>query len=170
MDNKRFNITGDNVTELHDVLELIFKREFRWPNRHPKIDEGYGGFTGYRIDPYLGLVLYQYPLHDDNITLRFPFKEGQDPHKLSTFVYNYLGSAEAKNVQNPPFPEKNKDGLPGYDNFKELRADFGWDGHCDHDGSNGDGWRVYTGHWGHMPTHGHSAPYAIRPIVAWYGK
>jgi len=166
MDNERFNITGDDQGQLHAVLELIFRREFKWPRPHQKAQEGYGGFTGYRLDPFLGLVLYQYPLNDDSVTLRFPFKEGHDPQMLATFVYNYLKSDAAKTVKDPPMPTTEK----GYDDFESLRDDFRWDGSCDHDGSNGEGWRVYTGRWGHLPMHGHSAPFAIRPIVAWYGK
>jgi len=169
MDNERFNVTGDDQGDLYALLQFIFRREFKWPTIHPKKAEGYGGFTGYRVDPYLGLVLYQYPLHDDPVTKRFPFGEGHDPQKLTAFVYNYLRSDEAK-VTRPPEPKPLKDGSPGYDEYKELRADFHWDENCDHDGSNGQAWRVFTGPWGHIPMHGHSAPFAIRPIIAWYGK
>jgi hypothetical protein len=170
MDNHRFNITGDTQEQLVAILEFIFRREFRWPQVHPKKKDGYGGFTGYVIDPHLGMVLHQYPIdHDDKKTQRFPFEEGYDPQKLASFVYNYLKSDAAK-VTPPPEPAANKDGSAGYDNYACLRQDYRWDGWCDHDGSNDQAWRVYTGDWGHIPTYGHSFPFAIRPIVAWYGK
>jgi|KBSSwiStaDraftv2_1062776.scaffolds.fasta_scaffold00022_314 hypothetical protein len=171
MDNHRFNVTGDNQAQLVGILEFIFRREFRWPQVHAKKSEGYGGFTGYRIDPHLGLVLYQYPIdHNDKLTQRFPFGEGYDPQKLAAFVYNYLNSEAADKVTPPPLPET-RDGLTAtYDAYACLRHDYGWDGWCDHDGSNNRGWRIYTGDWGHIPMHGHSAPFAIRPITAWYGK
>jgi hypothetical protein len=171
MDNHRFNVTGDKLNHLVAILEFIFKREFNWPTPHPKNSEGYGGFTGYRLDPFLGLVLYRYPIeHDDKLTQKFPFQEGHDPIRLATFIQNYLKSESAKSVKNPPVPEPNKDGSAGYDRYGFIRQDLRWDGWCDHDGSNGDGWRIYTGEWGHVGEHGYRAPFAVRPIVAWYGK
>lgn len=45
----------------------------------------------------------------------------------------------------------------------------GWDGDCDHDGSNSLGWRVYCEDWGQIG----GDPYticAIRPAYMWHGK
>lgn len=44
-----------------------------------------------------------------------------------------------------------------------------WDCDNDHDGSNGDGWRVYVEDWGHVGTNSY-AICAIRPVYVWYGK
>lgn len=44
-----------------------------------------------------------------------------------------------------------------------------WDAVTDHDGSDGDGWRVYVEDWGHVGDH-HAAICAIKPVVLWYGK
>lgn len=44
-----------------------------------------------------------------------------------------------------------------------------WDCDQDHDGSNGDGWRVYVEDWGHVGTNCY-AICAIRPAYVWYGK
>jgi hypothetical protein len=40
----------------------------------------------------------------------------------------------------------------------------------DHDGSNGRGWRVYCGDWGHVEPYHHRAFVAIEPCWAMYGK
>lgn len=171
MDNERFNVTGDNQGDLVALLEFIFRREFKWPQVHAKKSEGYGGFTGYVIDKHLGLVLHQYPIdHDDKKVQKFPFGEGHDPRKLAAFIYNYLGSEAAKEVVDAPLPPPTGRGTAGYDEYASYRQDYRWDASCDHDGSNGQGWRLYTGEWGHIQPYGHSYPFAIRPIVAWYGK
>jgi hypothetical protein len=40
--------------------------------------------------------------------------------------------------------------------------------YCDHDGSNGHGFRIYNENWGHVKSH--YALFAVEPIWAWYGK
>lgn len=45
----------------------------------------------------------------------------------------------------------------------------GWDKAVDHDGDNGEGWRVYCEDWGHVAGE-HSAICAVKPVVLWYGK
>ena len=44
-----------------------------------------------------------------------------------------------------------------------------WDANPQHDGRNGEGWRVYCGDWGHVG--GSSfAICAVKPVWLWYGK
>lgn len=165
MDNARFNITGKGQKELEEVLELVFRREFDWPKVHPKQNEGYGFFTGYRLHTHLGFLLHRYAIdHNDTVTQKFPFEEGKSPRALGGFIMNYLGSAAAK-VIDPKVPTE---GL-AYDEYEKYRADFNWDKDMDHDGHNSSGWRVYTGPWGQVDGN-YRIPYAIRPIFAWHGK
>ncbi len=44
-----------------------------------------------------------------------------------------------------------------------------WDADADHDGSNGLGWRVYCGDWGHVGNESYGIC-AIKPAWMWYGK
>jgi hypothetical protein len=39
----------------------------------------------------------------------------------------------------------------------------------DHDGDNGEGWRVYNEEWGHVGPYRY-AVFAVQPCWAWYGK
>lgn len=44
-----------------------------------------------------------------------------------------------------------------------------WDRDADHDGHNGQGWRVYCGDWGHVGGSSY-AICAVKPVYLWYGK
>lgn len=54
------------------------------------------------------------------------------------------------------------------DEAKTVRLS-GWDAAVDHDGEDGQGWRVYCEDWGHVGNFT-SAICAITPAVMWYGK
>jgi len=41
--------------------------------------------------------------------------------------------------------------------------------YCDHDGSNGHGFRIYNDNWNRVGNYWHSV-IAVQPIWAWYGK
>ena len=45
-----------------------------------------------------------------------------------------------------------------------------WCDYCDHDGSNGDGWQVYTDDWGCVGEAAGATICAIKPAIMWYGK
>jgi hypothetical protein len=150
-DNSRFNVSGDTQEGLAQTLSL-------WVSLHGHKEMN---FTGYCIDPVFGMVLYIYDGVDKE-KIPFPFGEGKNAVRLTSFFYNYLNSGNAKVVDLPPV-EKDR-----YDQYSYLRQDLGWDGDVDHDGDNGLGWRVLAGEWGHIK--GYTTPLAIRPIYCWYGK
>ena len=159
-DNTRFNASGDSPKALAATLHLWSllhgPASYDRPGCHlPLID-----FKGYCLHPQYGMVLFTYG--EDKEMVPFPFEEGKDPHKLAGFFYSYLKSS--KSVINDYLTK----GYSGEDEHKAILADFSWDRDADHDGSNERHWRVMTGRWGHVISS--SAPLAIRPAYAWYGK
>ena len=55
------------------------------------------------------------------------------------------------------------------DKKREKHSLGDWEGDIDHDGSNGEGWRVYVEDWGHVGEHRY-AICAIKFCYMWYGK
>ena len=88
-----------------------------------------------------GLILLWNP-DTDSTVLPAPMNAEQ----CLAFVTAWLASAEAKTVEKS-----------------------GWDGACDHDGSDSTGWRVYCDDWGHVAGF-HGAICAIKPVILWHGK
>ena len=52
----------------------------------------------------------------------------------------------------------------------KIHLDSEWDVDTDHDGDNGDGWRIYCEDWGNIDECGDYAFIAILPVYIWYGK
>jgi len=98
----------------------------------------------YRKNTEKGLVLLWYGGADKE-TSNFP--TALNAEQVFPIVKAYLESEEAENVS--------------YD-------DNNWDKNANHDGSNGPGWRVYTGDWGHVGTR--YSICAIKKVFLWYGK
>jgi hypothetical protein len=158
-DNTRFNISGDNQVGLVSALNLYATlHQYRYNKPIGVID-----FTGYSIHPNFGMILYQYEGAEPG-KLNFPFDEGKDSIALASFFYNYLKSplAQVKPLDEP------KDAYERM-NTEEFIADMKWDADSDHDGSNGLGWRLFTGKWGKILGN-YKTPLAIRPCYCWYGK
>lgn len=89
-----------------------------------------------------GLVL----LWSDTCERATLFPAGLSAEECLPFVLAWLKSADAKKIK------------------KER-----WDADTDHDGSDGDGWRVYCEDWGHVDNE-FAAICGIKPVVLWYGK
>jgi hypothetical protein len=94
------------------------------------------------MDPKYGLILHWYP---DAQSTRFLIPAS--PEEAANMVFKWLLQDDL-----PVFPDKDD-----------------WDGDCDHDGHNEEGWRVYCGAWGHVGGN-RSAICAIKPTMLWYGK
>jgi hypothetical protein len=156
--NPRFNVTGQEEDGLAATLALwgtINLSSYQIAKVKSPLD-----FKGYRLDPYLGMVLFQYEIENTKM-IPFPFDEGKYPERLASFFYNYLKSDKSK----VSIPEKPV-GLLDY--YADFRADFPLDVDEDHDGHNERGWRVSTGRWGHVLNYDEAI--FIRPIHIWYGK
>lgn len=95
--------------------------------------------SGWSVDKKKGLILHKY--NKGNL---FPMPLKAD--ELFPIVKAWLSDAEAKTIECE-----------------------GWDADMPHDGSNGLGWRVYCGDWGHIGDN-HYAFLAIKPAYMWYGK
>lgn len=102
---------------------------------------GYMHAEGYVFDIKYGLILLAYGIENAQ---KFPTK--LNPHATATIIFPWLSSDESKTVQCE-----------------------GRDADIDHDGSNGNGWRIYYGEHGHFGNH-YGAICAIRPVFVWYGK
>ena len=94
---------------------------------------------GWRKSLKHGLILYAYENGDINL-----FPNPLTAEEVFPIVKKYLKSGE------------------------DVELDD-WDKDADHDGSNGQGWRVYCEDWGHIGSD-HSAFAAIKPVYIWYGK
>jgi len=106
-DNSRFNVSGDTQKGLAETLSLWVSL-----NGHKAMN-----FTGYRLDPVFGMLLYIYDGGDKDKIL-FPFNEGKNPTRLSAFFYNYLHSDRMKFID-PPVTLKDQ-----YDEYEYFRQDF----------------------------------------------
>jgi hypothetical protein len=98
----------------------------------------------WKHDPKYGIILCWY--YDKNDIGTNPLPAPMTPEQCLPFVLAYLKSDDAKTVECT-----------------------GWDGVCDHDGSDSSGWRVYCGDWGHIGNVS-STIVAIKPVVLWHGK
>lgn len=102
------------------------------------------GAEAYIKDREKGLILLWYGGYD-KASQQFPTR--LDAEQVFHVVKAYLESEDAKQVSLP---------------------EGGWDGDCDHDGSNSVGWRVYAEDWGHVKTH--YAICAVKRVLLWHGK
>jgi hypothetical protein len=100
--------------------------------------------AGWEYNSVKGLVLVWST--DDSREDVHPFPVPLTAEQCFPFVRAWLDSDQARMVQQK-----------------------GWDAKTDHDGSNGDGWRVYCEDWGHVGEN-HYAICAIKPVVLWFGK
>lgn len=96
--------------------------------------------TSYFIDKTKGLVLLWYTEKNS-----IPFPSPLTSDEATEVIWSWLQSKAAKEVEC-----------------------VDWDANHDHDGSNGDGWRVYCEGWGHVKSH--YAIVAVKPAFMWYGK
>ena len=97
---------------------------------------------GWRFSKEHGLILLWWA--DGKDVVKLP--SGLTAEQCLPMVVSWLGDAEAKTV-----------------------VKTSWDASCDHDGGNGEGWRVYCADWGHVAGES-SAICAVKPVVLWYGK
>lgn len=100
---------------------------------------------GWRIDVEKGFILYWHVEGDNPLVAKFPFPIGSD--SVFSLVKEYLARNET---------------------WKEAKL-TSWDRNADHDGSNSQGWRVYTEDWGQI-AHDCYAFLAITPAYLWHGK
>lgn len=114
-----------------------------WQQRGCYEDSRDNRAEGYRISPTHGLILLWHVPRDHGGT-RFIAPLG--PDALAETITEWLQTEEARSV---PLTD--------------------WDRDCDHDGHNGDGWRVYCEDWGHVD-HDPYSIVAIKRVHLWYGK
>lgn len=103
---------------------------------------------GWYVDPKKGLVLVWH-LEKDGASTGFP--AALSCNMLAEIMWEWLQSDEAKAIPHE-----------------------GWDLDADHDGSNEQGWRLYTEDWGCVTNaNGFMDTYSIaafKPAYLWYGK
>ena len=98
--------------------------------------------TGWRVDPEQGLILYWLtPEYLKKLPQAIPLPFEMTATQAADFAWNWLTvQTEVERKQ-----------------------------HCDHDGSDGHGFRVHATRWGHVEGE-EGTICAIQPIWAWYGK
>lgn len=87
----------------------------------------------------------------------------------------YWTDPKIQNAQKLPFPIKTVDAMKSFllqwlqhylEDHNERKTFGMW---CDHDGSDGHGWRIYTESWGHAGGSFYGS-FAFHPMYCWYGK
>lgn len=147
MDNRVFNINGPLHRVPHmregeiEMLADALKLAMRQRGSNTKA-------IGWSVIPNLGLALYwAEPKNIAEPYNKLLASMGQgDTQPLAHLIANWLETDEAKAMPHE-----------------------GWDADCDHDGDNGDGWRVFVGDWGNVGSRW-EAICCVRHAFMWYGK
>lgn len=147
MDNRAFNVNGPLHREPHmregniEMLADTLKLAMRQRGENTTV-------VGWSVIPSIGLALYW----TEPSGLLVPFNKLLAPlglgdtQPLAHMIANWLDTDEAKSMPHE-----------------------GWDADEDHDGDNGDGWRVFVGDWGHVGNRW-EAICAVKHAFMWYGK
>lgn len=92
--------------------------------------------------------------------------------KTSGLILYWLTPDDLKKVEGAspvPFPMNAAQAADFAWNWLAVQTEVERKGRCDHDGSNGHGFRVHATKWGHVEGESGSIC-AVQPIWAWYGK
>jgi hypothetical protein len=144
MDNRHISIQSQGKKAFELAMQLMF-------------DNAPGGKANYYCDhPTYGFVLFwsgDYgntlgPLHDWG---------KEDPKPLSVPIVKL------------PYPMSVKAATELAWEWLQEQPDDKYQDYCDHDGSNGHGFKVYNEYWGHIGN-SHYAILGVIPVWAWYGK
>lgn len=182
MDNRLFNINGENFYQFKLALQLLLSEKEEDLDFNVLSTWGRIGTNvrGYKFNNKKGLILYWHLNDNKGVT---PIEElivdSTEP-KIKKLIRKYklaLLNDDIKNRVGIPFELLVYSLWNWFTNFKGWNdLEFAdWEENADHDGSNSKGFRIYTEDWGRIngTSSYTSEDYsigAIKPVYLWYGK
>lgn len=184
MDNRLFNVNGRTFEQFELTLQLLLTGEYNNSNIKKFTIGDWGPIgsrvKGYKFDYKKGLILYWYMDKDikpiDEIIPDFNEISITPPTqlKLDKSLRKYklaLLDNEINKRVTIPFDILVHSLWYWFKNFNDWdKLQFeNWEYNADHDGSNEQGFRIYTESWGKISDEWYSIG-AIKPVYLWYGK